>query len=209
MTKKEKNKKSFTSLDRSKRHLTGFTLIELLVVIAIIGLLASIVLVSTRAVLKRARDARTGSQLVQVCKLIEAYYAETGHYPFVGCSFSGQTASQHYGLYRDNPNNDPYGDKIFDILQAKFVEIGLIPNLTSIIPNDSAAKYPSNDKSYFYDNYYDSVAPENTPETTECTDQAFQLLGYVEVETPPYEWEPAWGVYQGMGWWRVCKGYSR
>jgi prepilin-type N-terminal cleavage/methylation domain-containing protein len=185
----------------------GFTLIELLVVIAIIGVLASVVLTSLIGARKRARDIRTISQLTQICKAIEIYHIETGHYPYVGCSFSGESSGVHFGKYRDNPNNDPYGDEIFDILQKEFVDAGLVPRMVSIIPNDPAADYPANNWSYFYDNYYDSAVPENTPETSECTNQSFQLLGYVESETPPSDWEAAWGFWEGKGWWRACKGF--
>jgi len=50
----------------------GFTLIELLVVIAVIGLLASIVLVGTKGLRARARDAKRIQELQEVQKAIES-----------------------------------------------------------------------------------------------------------------------------------------
>ena len=57
----------------------GFTLIELLVVIAIIGILASVILVSLNDAKKKAHDAKEVSQLKQVAKALEAYYASGGN----------------------------------------------------------------------------------------------------------------------------------
>jgi len=180
----------------------GFTLVELLVVIAIISLLSSIILASFNYAKKRARDVRVITHLTTICKALEAYYIENGHYPYVGCSSSGQLSSEHYGKYRDNPHDDPLGDEVFDVLQPHLGDI-----IKPYVPNDPDAHYPDNDWSYFYDNYYDSVNSANTPETTECNDQAFQLLGYIEVSAPPFEWELAWGDWAGHGWWRACKAY--
>jgi len=184
----------------SKRKV-GFSLIELLVIISIIGLLASIIMVSFNYAKKKARDIRVITDLTTTCKTLEAYYIETGHYPYVGCSFSGQPYDQHLGQYRDSHSDN---DEIFNVLQPF-----LSPGIISFVPNDPDAKDPSTDWSYFYDNYYDSVNPANTPETTECNDQSFQLLGYLEVSDAPFEWEPAWGVWQGQGWWRACKGLPK
>jgi len=208
MNPKQKDNKTIVSKK-------AFTLIELLVVIAIIGLLSSVVLVSLGHVKKRARDIRGITNLKMICTAIEAYYIDNGHYPIVpfnvtpeggSCSYTDQSCSEHYGHYRDDPNNDPYGDKIFDVLQPSLIDI-----VKPYVPNDPAAKYPDNEWSYFYDNYYDKVIPANTPETSECNDQGFQLLGYLEVETAPFGGEPAWGTWPAgpteRGWWRACKGY--
>lgn len=62
----------------------GFTLIELLVVIAIIGLLASIIFASLASARVKARDARRVSDLQQIQRALELYYADNGTYPAGG-----------------------------------------------------------------------------------------------------------------------------
>ncbi len=68
----------FTKLKSDKN---GFTLIELLVVIAIIGTLSGMVLVAMTGVRERARDARRVSDIYQIRKALELYYAENAIYP--------------------------------------------------------------------------------------------------------------------------------
>jgi prepilin-type N-terminal cleavage/methylation domain-containing protein len=60
---------------------SGFTLIELLVVISIIGLLASIISVSTLNARKKTRDAVRRENLKQLAAALELYYSDNGHYP--------------------------------------------------------------------------------------------------------------------------------
>lgn len=62
----------------------GFTLIELLVVIAIIGILGSIILTSLAGARSKARDSARVSQLDELQKAYELYYAGHGCYPAVG-----------------------------------------------------------------------------------------------------------------------------
>jgi type II secretion system protein G len=59
----------------------GFTILELLVVVAIIGILAAVsmaLLSDTRA---RSRDARRLSDMREIEKALNLYYAENGHFP--------------------------------------------------------------------------------------------------------------------------------
>ena len=59
----------------------GFTLIELLVVIAIIGILSSIVIVSTNVAKQKARDAKRLSDIKTIQLALEQYYNDNGMYP--------------------------------------------------------------------------------------------------------------------------------
>jgi general secretion pathway protein G len=70
--------KFFAKLKSKK---AGFTLIELLVVIAIIGTLSGMVLVAMTDTRARARDARRVSDIYQIRKALELYYAENAIYP--------------------------------------------------------------------------------------------------------------------------------
>lgn len=59
----------------------GFTIVELLIVIVIIAILAAITLVSYNGITTRARDAARQSDISNVQKLVESYYALNGSYP--------------------------------------------------------------------------------------------------------------------------------
>lgn len=61
----------------------GFTLIELIIVIAIVSLLAtaSLAVLDPFGQFNKARDARIKSDLSQLQKAVEGYYADTGKYP--------------------------------------------------------------------------------------------------------------------------------
>ena len=59
----------------------GFTLIELMVVISIIGLLSSVILATLNSAKYSANDARRFSDLRQMEKALDTYYADNGKYP--------------------------------------------------------------------------------------------------------------------------------
>lgn len=59
----------------------GFTLIELLVVISIIGVIAGVVLVSTKGMREKARDSRRLSDMRQIVSAISLYYDKYGVLP--------------------------------------------------------------------------------------------------------------------------------
>jgi type II secretion system protein G len=59
----------------------AFTLVEILITITILGILASIILVSTNGTREAARDSRRQSDLSQIRKSLQAYYLATGVYP--------------------------------------------------------------------------------------------------------------------------------
>ncbi len=68
---------SGTKLGMTLRH--GFTLIELLVVIAVIGILASIVLVSTSNVRNKGTNARLQGEVSQLRSAFEQNYIGSGY----------------------------------------------------------------------------------------------------------------------------------
>lgn len=62
----------------------GFTVVELLIVIVVIGILASLTVVAYSGVRESARNTKILSDLSQVNKLVQAYYARNGSYPVTG-----------------------------------------------------------------------------------------------------------------------------
>lgn len=61
----------------------GFSMIEILVAIAIIGFLATFVLISFSTKRAKARDAKSISEINTIGKVMEIYYVQYGHYPYL------------------------------------------------------------------------------------------------------------------------------
>ena len=59
----------------------GFTLIELLVVVAIIGLLISVIVVSTGPPREKAKDARRQTDIREIMNAMGMCYSDDGQYP--------------------------------------------------------------------------------------------------------------------------------
>jgi general secretion pathway protein G len=59
---------------------TGFTMIELLIVVSIIGILASMIILTTSGSRIKARDARRMSDMKSLVTAQELYYSDIGHY---------------------------------------------------------------------------------------------------------------------------------
>lgn len=76
----------------NKKH-RGFTIVELLIVIVVIAILAAITVVAFNGIQARARDATRQSDIRQVQKLVEMYYAEHGEYPKTADSISTPAAT--------------------------------------------------------------------------------------------------------------------
>ncbi|MFA7169971.1 MAG: prepilin-type N-terminal cleavage/methylation domain-containing protein [Candidatus Paceibacterota bacterium] len=96
----------------------GFTLIELLVVISIIGVLSTIAMTSLNGARTKARDVKRISEIEQIQKALELYYADNGQYPV-----SGGATSPNGGWSNSN-------DASWDSLQTK-----LAPYMTAL-PKD-------------------------------------------------------------------------
>lgn len=67
----------------------GFTIVELLIVIVVIGILAAITIVAFSGVQQRGRDARRLSDVVAIKKALELYKVDTGTFPNVAYTGSG------------------------------------------------------------------------------------------------------------------------
>lgn len=66
---------------RSAVRASGFTIVELLIVIVIIAILAAITIVAYNGIQQRARDTQRKSDVANIVKALEAYYAVHGEYP--------------------------------------------------------------------------------------------------------------------------------
>lgn len=74
----------------------GFTLIELLVAMAIIAILTTIAYSSYRNAQIRARDAQRKSDLNQIAKSLELFYADKKMYPPISSASDGNIAACPY-----------------------------------------------------------------------------------------------------------------
>ena len=70
----------------SLKQQKGFTLIELLVVISIIGVLSTIAMTSLNGARAKARDVKRMTEIGEIQKALELYYADNGKYPTPGSS---------------------------------------------------------------------------------------------------------------------------
>jgi general secretion pathway protein G len=95
----------------------GFTLIELLVVIFIIGLLTTIIYVSTGYLRAKSRDAQKLTDINKVASALESYYPDAGHnrYPagdfadIAGSSTSTLVAGGYLQKAINNSGANPIG----------------------------------------------------------------------------------------------------
>ncbi len=71
----------------------GFTIVELLIVIVVIAILAAVSIVAYTGIQVRARDTARQSDIRQVQKLVELYYAENGQYPITASNIGTGSAT--------------------------------------------------------------------------------------------------------------------
>ncbi len=66
---------------KSGQKQTGFTIVELLIVIVVIAILAAITIVAYTGIQDRAKFSQKRSDLSNIQKVVEMYYADNGSYP--------------------------------------------------------------------------------------------------------------------------------
>jgi len=64
-----------------KQKQKAFTLLELLVVMAIIGVLSSVILVTTMRGLEQSRDARRIQEVYEIARALQVYHSQFNKYP--------------------------------------------------------------------------------------------------------------------------------
>lgn len=67
-----------TSLHKKQQ---GFTIVELLIVIVVIGILAALVITTFNGIQQKGRDTERQTDIKALHGQLEAYFAQTGHYP--------------------------------------------------------------------------------------------------------------------------------
>ncbi|MDI6602916.1 MAG: type II secretion system protein [Patescibacteria group bacterium] len=97
---------------KNHKFLTGFTLIELLVVIAMIGLLASIVLVSLKGAVEKAKVGKVTAEIGQIIRAMQAYREIYGELPPRGDLCSACS----------NPCNETWKRVIDTLIEADLIQ---------------------------------------------------------------------------------------
>lgn len=128
----------------------GFTLIELLVVIAIIGILAAIVVVSTRAAIAKGKDAQVQAAINQVRSVAEMIMNDRGAYNDNGGN-QGLCDNTTGGL---NTDQSDYGSQLTNIVNQVTSAGGEAPRCNASIDKYCVAgrlatKAPGNQDKYF------------------------------------------------------------
>jgi type II secretion system protein G len=127
-------KGSILEMDMKK----GFTLIEIMVVIAILGILIAMASASYVASLKKGRDLKRKSDVVQIGKALELYFTDNGRYP---AAASGANEGKILGC------TDPNDPGVCD-WGAIWMNKIAIPNIIYMakLPSD-----PNASQHYYYD----------------------------------------------------------
>lgn len=169
----------------------GFTLIELLVVIAIIGVLASVVMVSTGTARSKSLDTQRKSDLIQIKNALELYYSTCGTYivrqnctgTFYGSSsgigwfnygsYTGSAGSVAQGLIDNNVTKGIFIDPT-KTAAGQFAYMIYADNnhytVWATIKNYTTQDTDTLNTCYFsqYDNYYSISNPSSTPSQNYC-----------------------------------------
>lgn len=124
----------------------GFTITELLIVIIVIGILAAITVVQYNGVQVRARDAQRRTDVANITKALEQYYADNGSYPIA----SGTGSIIDSNWYTS-------GDTSWTTFATALT--GIIDKLPTD-PSNMASGNPLNTSSYAYAYYTGSYCGE-------------------------------------------------
>ena len=156
----------------------GFTIIELLIVVSIIGLLSSIVLVSVRNVVARARDAQRLSDVSQISRSLEIYYLENYNFP-------ARTADACCDGWDQGPCD---GNEIFIDGLVSSGTVGLVPVDPTSLAGTGCYGY----------NYYRYGAGSHGCDVSKG---AFYVLGIRDMESSgrPHPESPGWSC-SGRNW---------
>lgn len=76
-------------MEKGKKNIFGFTLVELLIVIAIIGLLTGMIVISTRHIKAKARDAQRVSDINSISTALTLYHNDYNAYPIFDGHITG------------------------------------------------------------------------------------------------------------------------
>ncbi len=111
----------------------AFTLIELLVVVSIIGVLSTVILAALQAARNKANDAKRFSDLRQMEKALDTYYADNGKYPGSSDANCNGTGSTKYCTACS-------GTSVSGIFYTDTTALSaLVPNYIPSIPNGPQA----------------------------------------------------------------------
>lgn len=123
-----------------RKNTIGFTIVELIIVIVVIGILAAITIVSYSSAQGRSRDTQRQTDIQNIAKALELYYADNGYYPLP--TAPGSTPSIINASWYSSP----------DASWAAFANdlTGNIDNLPTDPSNPSRAPWAAGGYSYAY-----------------------------------------------------------
>jgi prepilin-type N-terminal cleavage/methylation domain-containing protein len=151
----------------------GFTIVELLIVIVVIGILAAIAIVAYNGVQSRAKQAKIQSDLSNVQKLVESYYAINGTYPITATALNIDWGTN---TARSDANCS-YGTQAAD----------WVPGLDSSLPQSSVSSgVGGNPGCYMYvsNGTYYVISAWNMLDTPQTTTM-YRRLGMRETDSWP------------------------
>lgn len=78
---------------KSRSQERGFTIVELLIVIVVIAILATITIVAYSGITSRANTTKAATNAANVQKVLEAFNADNGYYPYTMAGITGYNGS--------------------------------------------------------------------------------------------------------------------